>query len=52
MPNAKVGTLVKSSELEQSIQDAKKGQVTYRVDTGRNIHVALGNVQMDEEKIL
>jgi large subunit ribosomal protein L1 len=51
MPNAKLGTLVAPSELAKAIEDAKKGQFTFRVDQGANLHAPLGKVSMSDEQI-
>lgn len=44
MPNAKVGTLVPESELFRVINEAKAGQITFRVDSGRNLHALIGKI--------
>jgi ribosomal protein L1 len=48
MPNAKLGTLVAPVALEQAIAEAKKGQITFRVDQGGNLHAPLGKVSMSD----
>ena len=52
MPNAKVGTLVNEKDLPDAIKRAKAGQVNYRVDSGKNIHVPLGKITFKDEDIL
>lgn len=52
MPNAKVGTLTSSKELGKAIQQAKAGQVNYRVDAGKNIHAPLGKIYFSDEQLL
>ena len=52
MPNAKVGTLAKFEELGQKIKEAKAGQVTFRVDSGRNLHALIGKIDFTDEQLL
>ena len=52
MPNPKVGTLTSDKELANSIVQAKAGQVTYRVDTGKNIHAPIGKITFSDEDLL
>ncbi len=52
MPNAKVGTLAKEDALIGLIKEAKTGQVTFRVDSGRNLHSPLGKLSFTDEQIL
>ncbi len=49
MPNPKTGTVTKN--LEQAIKDAKKGRVEFKVDKAGNIHMPVGKVSFDEEKL-
>ncbi|KAL4501494.1 hypothetical protein ABPG72_021301 [Tetrahymena utriculariae] len=52
MPNQKIGNLVSDEKLVQAIQDAKQGQIQFRVDPGSNIHSPLGKVSYSDEQIL
>lgn len=52
MPNAKVGTLGKDEPLLRMIKEAKAGQVTFRVDTGRNLHSPLGKLSFTDDQLL
>jgi large subunit ribosomal protein L1 len=49
MPNPKTGTV--TFEVEKAINDIKAGKVEYRVDKAGNIHVPVGKVSFDNEKI-
>lgn len=48
MPNAKLGTLVPFEELPLALQQAKAGQVSFRVDDGRNIHTQIGKMSFTD----
>ncbi|MCD6358709.1 MAG: 50S ribosomal protein L1 [Dehalococcoidia bacterium] len=52
MPNPKSGTIVPAEKLPQVIEDARKGRVEYRLDRTAVVHVPLGKVSFDEDKIL
>ena len=52
MPNAKLGTLVLLEELPQALRQAKAGQVSYRVDKGKNIHAQIGKLNFTDEQLL
>ena len=52
MPNAKLGTLVPYQDLPPALEQAKAGQVTYRVDMGRNIHAHIGKMSFTDEQLL
>ena len=52
MPNPKSGTIVSPEELPRAITDARKGRVEYRLDRTAVIHVSLGKVSFEEDKIL
>lgn len=49
MPNAKLGTLVPYQELPNALNMAKQGQVSFRVDQGRNIHAQIGKMSFSDE---
>lgn len=49
MPNPKTGTV--TMEVGKAIENAKGGQVNFRVDKKGNIHAPLGKVSFDENKI-
>ena len=52
-PNVKVGTLIQPNEdLAQVLRQAKEGQVEFRVDSGANIHSALGKTNFETESVI
>ena len=52
MPNSKVGTLVPYADLPLALEQAKAGQVSFRVDTGKNIHAQIGKINFTDEQLL
>jgi len=51
MPNPKAGTVVPAEDLPRVIQEAKAGRVEFRLDKTANMHVPLGKVSFDVEKL-
>jgi len=51
MPNPKAGTVVSSDDLERAITEAKAGRVEFRLDKTANIHVAIGKVSFETDKL-
>ncbi len=51
MPNPKTGTVVNPNNLESVISEYKKGKTVIKVDKTGVLHVAVGNVKMEDEKI-
>lgn len=49
MPNPKTGTV--TFEIEKAVQEIKAGKVEYRVDKSANIHVPIGKVSFDNDKL-
>ncbi|PRY82370.1 50S ribosomal protein L1 [Alkalibacterium olivapovliticus] len=49
MPNPKTGTV--TPDVAKAVNDIKAGQVTYRVDRQSNVHVPIGKVSFDIEKL-
>ena len=52
MPNPKSGTVVPAGDLPRVIEEARKGRVEFRLDRTAIIHVPLGKVSFDENKLL
>ena len=50
MPSPKTGTVTKN--VEQAIKEAKKGRVEFKVDKAGNIHMPVGKISFDKEKLL
>ncbi|SET72873.1 LSU ribosomal protein L1P [Oceanobacillus limi] len=50
MPNPKTGTV--TFEVEKAVQEIKAGKVEYRVDKQSNIHVPIGKISFDNEKLV
>ncbi|GGB49637.1 50S ribosomal protein L1 [Virgibacillus dakarensis] len=49
MPNPKTGTV--TFEVEKAVNEIKAGKVEYRVDKSANIHVPIGKISFDNEKL-
>ncbi|HNQ39006.1 MAG: 50S ribosomal protein L1 [Candidatus Cloacimonas sp.] len=49
MPNPKVGTV--TMDIGKAVQEAKSGKITYRVDKFGNLHIPVGKVSFDEDKL-
>ncbi len=49
MPNPKTGTV--TMDVAKAVENAKGGQVNFRVDKKGNIHAGIGKVSFDENKI-
>ena len=52
MPNPKSGTVVPADDLPRVIDDARKGRVEFKLDRTGNIHVPLGKVSFEVDKLL
>lgn len=52
MPNPKAGTVVNAEDLPRAIEEAKAGRVEFRLDKTANIHVPIGKVSFEEQKLL
>lgn len=51
MPNPKAGTVVPAEDLPRVIQEAKAGRVEFRLDKSANLHVPIGKVSFDADKL-
>ena len=52
MPNPKSGTVVASADLPRVISDAHKGRAEFKLDRTAIIHVPLGKISFDENKLM
>ncbi len=52
MPNPKSGTVVPAEDLPRAIEDARKGRVEFKLDRTAIIHVPLGKVSFEEDKLM
>lgn len=51
MPNPKAGTVVPPEDIARVVNEAKAGRVEFRVDKTANLHIPVGKVSFDEEKL-
>jgi large subunit ribosomal protein L1 len=51
MPNPKAGTVVSAEDMGRAIDEAKAGRVEFRLDKTANIHVAIGKVSFEADKL-
>ena len=52
MPNPKAGTVVPADDLQRAIEESKAGRVEFRLDKTANVHVPIGKVSFDAEKLM
>lgn len=52
MPNPKSGTVVQPPDLPRAIADAGKGRVEFRLDRTAIVHVPLGKLSFDTDKLV
>lgn len=50
MPNPKTGTV--TMDVAKAVNDSKAGKVTYRTDRDGNVHVPVGKVSFDTDKLV
>lgn len=50
MPNPKIGTV--TFDVARAVKDSKAGKIEYRVDKGANIHVPVGKVAFEKNKLV
>lgn len=51
MPNPKSGTVVQAQDLPRVINDSRRGRVEFKLDRTAIIHVPVGKVSFDEQKL-
>jgi large subunit ribosomal protein L1 len=52
MPNPKSGTVVPAADLPRVIEEAGKGRVEFKLDRTAIIHVAIGKVSFEDDKLM
>jgi large subunit ribosomal protein L1 len=52
MPNPRSGTVVDEQDIGRAVRDARQGRVEYRLDRSAIIHVPIGKISFDDEKLL
>ena len=52
MPNPRSGTVVPAADLPRAIRDARAGRVEFRLDRTALIHVPIGKVSFDDDKLV
>jgi large subunit ribosomal protein L1 len=52
MPNPRSGTVVDPDDIAKAINDARQGRVEFRLDRTALIHVPIGKVSFDQDKLL
>ncbi|MBI2830161.1 MAG: 50S ribosomal protein L1 [Chloroflexi bacterium] len=52
MPNPKAGTVVAPDTLARAIREARQGRVEFKLDKTAIIHLPVGKVSFDEDKLL
>jgi large subunit ribosomal protein L1 len=51
MPNPKAGTVVSPEDMGRAVTEAKAGRVEFRLDKTANIHVSIGKVSFEAQKL-
>ena len=52
MPNPKSGTVVAPQDLPRAIREARKGRAEFRLDRTAIIHLPIGKISFEKEKLL
>ncbi len=52
MPNPKLGTVVAATDLPRVIGDARKGRIEFKLDRTAIIHVPLGKISFEPDKLI
>lgn len=51
MPNPKAGTVVPAEDIGRVVNESKAGRVEFRVDKTSNLHVPIGKVSFEKQKL-
>ena len=51
MPNPKAGTVVQAEDIPRVVEESKAGRVEFRLDKTANLHVPIGKVSFDQNKL-
>jgi len=51
MPNPKAGTVVPAEDIARVVNESKAGRVEFRVDKTSNLHIPIGKVSFDADKL-
>lgn len=52
MPNPRSGTVLEEQDVGKAVRDARQGRVEFRLDRSALIHVPIGKIGFEEEKLL
>jgi large subunit ribosomal protein L1 len=52
MPNPRSGTVLEEQDIGKGVRDARQGRVEFRLDRSALIHVPIGKIGFEEEKLL
>jgi large subunit ribosomal protein L1 len=52
MPNPRTGTVVDPEDIAKAVADSRQGRVEFRLDRTALIHVPIGKVSFEEDKLL
>jgi large subunit ribosomal protein L1 len=52
MPNPKSGTVVQPQDLARVVNEARKGRTEFRLDRTAIIHLPIGKISFDKDKLL
>jgi large subunit ribosomal protein L1 len=52
MPNPRSGTVVEAQDIAKAVRDARQGRVEFRLDRTALVHVPIGKVSFEEDKLL
>ena len=51
MPNPKAGTVVPAEDIPRVVNESKAGRVEFRIDKTANLHVPIGKVSFEQERL-